>query len=109
MTGPPQVRGDIMTTADQSVDPTDQTVEMPSAEEDEFVQAQVFQREVDHPEEFHNAFVDGLMSNEIDAALTVPADQPLIVAEDEMIEAQVFQAQMDAGEEEYLAKHPGKG
>lgn len=109
MTGPPEVRGDIMTTADQPVDPSDQTVEMPSAEEDEFVQAQVFQREVDHPEEFRNAFVDGLLSNEIKADLSVPADEPLIVAEDEMIEAQVFQAQMASASEEYLLKHPDKG
>ena len=79
---------------------------MPSAEEDEFIQAQVFQREVDHPEEFHNAFVDGLLSNEVDADLSVPDDEPLIVAEDEMIEAQVFQAQMDSASEEYVAKHP---
>lgn len=97
-----------MSTAGQPVDPTDQTVEMPSAEEDEYLEAQVYQREMDHPEEFHNPLVDSLLGDEDAPIVEVADDEPIIVAEEEMIEAQVYQAQMNAASEEYLKRHPGK-
>ena len=107
--GPPartRPKGEDMSAEDLPAAPDgDQDEKLIEAEE-EFVEAQVFQREMDHPEEFHNPLVDSLLGNEDEPEVPVPDDEPLIVAEDEYIEGQVYSTQMNAAEDEYLRTHP---